>query len=548
MSELSRFFDHMLNLRVPFDKEGSAKALNAAARQADLSPTDGQKDAGNYRKGHYFSHGLHFIIENPIGSKRTGVNEDGKEWGTVMHSHYGYIAGTKGADGDEIDVFLNPAHIECELVFIINQNTPEGIFDEHKAMVGFLTEEEAKQGYLANYEPGWKGFGSIKPVTMPDFKKWLDKRPAASKQTKFATAYRFGGEVQGVHLRATLHKLLEEYKAKGMAVNDARHGDVHAYIDAPTETRQKIIASLGEHLKKYNHPFEAVEVGEKERMKKVSLSDQVLKRMFDRQGFTSYIGWEHDPSAYRRHWVQKRYRLDEDPKTHDLTGKVPPLAYDQLMGKEPVYNSQLKHPEQFAPMFFAPQTPTNSIMPPSIDVANPLKVASDGLLSPRIILVKWARDERKGPFTVAVDVDGTLAKKQEPFNPDTFGEPRKDVVEWVRKFKEAGARIIAFTVRGDNAKTKAWLKENDIPHDYVNENPDQPKGSSGKVIADVYWDDRGYNALDPSEHGPEILAQVKDEESPAKKPQAHKTVIEFTKLRILLAPDDILESITEEVA
>ena len=37
-----------------------------------------------------------------------------------------------------------------------------------------------------------------------------------------------------------------------------------------------------------------------------------------------------------------------------------------------------------------------------------------------------------------------------------------------------------------------FLKENDICFDYINHNPHQPAGSDqGKIIADVYLDDRG---------------------------------------------------------
>ncbi|GAG06899.1 unnamed protein product, partial [marine sediment metagenome] len=40
-------------------------------------------------------------------------------------------------------------------VFVVNQrNVKTGTFDEHKIMMGFKTEEEARAGYLANYEKG----------------------------------------------------------------------------------------------------------------------------------------------------------------------------------------------------------------------------------------------------------------------------------------------------------------------------------------------------------------------------------------------------------
>ncbi|MBA7684267.1 hypothetical protein ES703_92658 [subsurface metagenome] len=36
-------------------------------------------------------------------------------------------------------------------------------FDEHKVMMGFDSEAEAHEAYLANYEEGWQGLGAITP-------------------------------------------------------------------------------------------------------------------------------------------------------------------------------------------------------------------------------------------------------------------------------------------------------------------------------------------------------------------------------------------------
>ena len=136
------------------------------------------------------------------------------------------------------------------------------------------------------------------------------------------------------------------------------------------------------------------------------------------------------------------------------------------------------------------------------------KKAFDLWYEPDLYLVKRAKDEPDRPFTICVDLDGTLAEQEQPFDPDSIGEPIERAIEWVRLFHENGARIIIFTVRGDAELVKEWLDEHEVPYDYVNENPDQPPDSSGKVYADVYWDDRGYNAVDPDENGPTILRKV----------------------------------------
>ena len=130
------------------------------------------------------------------------------------------------------------------------------------------------------------------------------------------------------------------------------------------------------------------------------------------------------------------------------------------------------------------------------------------IYEPCLFLVKRADDSDDRPFTICVDFDGTLAESQKEFDPNTCGDPRYSAIEWVKAFHRAGARIIVFTVRGKLEPVKAWLKEHDVPYDYINENPDQPKNSSGKVFADLYWDDKAWNAENPDEHGPTILAKV----------------------------------------
>lgn len=103
-----------------------------------------------------------------------------------MKHSYGYILGTedKSNDEDHVDVFLGDQP-ESEIVFVVNQLDPETKkFDEVKVMMGFVTEEAAKAGYLANYDADWQGLGEIRAMTMPDFKEWL--ADAATKQAEEA--------------------------------------------------------------------------------------------------------------------------------------------------------------------------------------------------------------------------------------------------------------------------------------------------------------------------------------------------------------------------
>jgi hypothetical protein len=169
-------------------KREDSQDVNTAANEAATSPlnklrepTEGQKEAGNYKKGKLSIQGLNISIENPKGSKRTGIDSDGKPWSTTMKHHYGDIKGTVGADGDSIDTFVGEA-VNSKKVFVVDQNdVVTGDFDEHKVMLGFITKEQARKAYLANYNKGFSGFGEITETTMPEFKEWI-KKPRKSKQ------------------------------------------------------------------------------------------------------------------------------------------------------------------------------------------------------------------------------------------------------------------------------------------------------------------------------------------------------------------------------
>lgn len=160
------------------------KEISDARKEVDTNPTDAQKEAGNYKKGHVNIDGLDITIENPKGSTRNGVDANGNTWSITMQNDYGYIRGTKAVDGDHIDIFLsdNPTTGNVFVVDAIDQQTGE--FDESKVMYGFNSMEEARDAYLSNYSPGWK-VGPITEVSKDEFKKWIEssteKRKAFSE-------------------------------------------------------------------------------------------------------------------------------------------------------------------------------------------------------------------------------------------------------------------------------------------------------------------------------------------------------------------------------
>lgn len=148
------------------------KEINNLLKDVDKNPTQGQKEAGNYKMGHINVLGFDITIENPRGSYRKGVDKDGKEWKCKMYHHYGYFRRTKAIDGDAIDVFVGK-NLKSDKIFVVDQVNNKGEFDESKVMLGFDTAKEAKEGYLSCYSKDWKGFKEITEVDIETFRKWL---------------------------------------------------------------------------------------------------------------------------------------------------------------------------------------------------------------------------------------------------------------------------------------------------------------------------------------------------------------------------------------
>lgn len=135
-------------------------------------PTKAQAEVGNYKKARVTLHGLRLVIENPHGSVRRGVSGDGKAWESRMQAHYGEIAGTCGADGDPVDVFIGPFP-ESRRVWVINQSGPGAGFDEHKVVLGAATEQMARELYLASFDRDWAGLQSIVALSLDQLRWWL---------------------------------------------------------------------------------------------------------------------------------------------------------------------------------------------------------------------------------------------------------------------------------------------------------------------------------------------------------------------------------------
>ena len=168
--------------------ETTTEEIDTACKDINTKPTDAQKEAGNYKMGHFSIKGMEITIETPKGSYRYYKKANGSEGKVKMKNHYGYFTNTtgNGKDGDAVDVFIGKHPEDFELVFVVDQNNKNGDFDESKVMLGFKTKEEAKEAYLSNFSKGWRGFGNITAVSLELFKKWLYR---GSKQCKPFSEY-----------------------------------------------------------------------------------------------------------------------------------------------------------------------------------------------------------------------------------------------------------------------------------------------------------------------------------------------------------------------
>ena len=172
---------------VDYIDNGQALATKIAQAEAETNtePTERQKEAGNYKKGHVRIGQFDITVENPKGSVRRGVDASGKAWEHTMQNTYGYIRGTEGVDGDHIDVFLTNdiGGWNGRRVYIVDQYNEDGTFDEHKVMLGFNDEADAQDAYLSNYEKGWEYKHKLvmSSVNLPDFEKWINSSHRKTK-------------------------------------------------------------------------------------------------------------------------------------------------------------------------------------------------------------------------------------------------------------------------------------------------------------------------------------------------------------------------------
>lgn len=257
---------------IDYIDNGNTLSSKIAEEEAkvNVNPTEAQKEAGNYKKGHVRIGQFDVSIEQPKGSVRSGVDASGNKWETTMQNTYGYIRGTEGVDGDHIDVFLTNDidGWNGRRVYIVDQYNEDGTFDEHKVMLGFNDEDDARNAYLSNYSEDWANNRKIviTSTNLEDFEKWIN---SSHRKTKpFAEYQSVNGEQKTISPadRATeitnrmseLKKQADEAHGRSDIFEEARliaeSNELYAELrrlQQPSKTTDDAVANLSPEVKSF---------------------------------------------------------------------------------------------------------------------------------------------------------------------------------------------------------------------------------------------------------------------------------------------------------
>jgi hypothetical protein len=353
---------------VPLPSDHPVDKAAAAASE----PSEAQKEAGNYQKGHVSIQGLDISIENPKGSTRKGPIDKvtGKPaWEAEMPAHYGYIRGTVGGDGEHVDVHLGPrtkalfdgtpADAAREPVYVVDQIDPAtGKFDEHKALLGFHTGIEATRAYDAGFTDGSgpSRRGHVSEMTFPEFKEWLRNsdttKPVAYKKPTVGDQLKAKRATEKQRMAEPMMSLLKRDQVKPR-IPEVRIEEEPEENGARAEVESQPVRYESDR----NAPATVVEQpAPKPRSPKSTDKTRQLKDLEDMvvdgtltatEADKEYGRNERTAGRDRRYedfasWLRDRIKEAEDPKTtSDLIAKAERLQNDKsLVGAKKIAASR----------------------------------------------------------------------------------------------------------------------------------------------------------------------------------------------------------------
>lgn len=158
-----------------------------------------QAEAGNYAKGHPGRlFGREVTIETPKGGVREDTKNTPPAWRVENFPYdYGEFLGTKGADGDRVDVGIVGTG---DRHFVIDQKDPAtGKFDEHKVMAYAKDPLDALDHYYRGFtdNSGESRVLSIKEATTGELSSWLARPGKKSKPFDEAAVEEPAGPTEG---------------------------------------------------------------------------------------------------------------------------------------------------------------------------------------------------------------------------------------------------------------------------------------------------------------------------------------------------------------
>ena len=114
------------------------------------------------------------------------------------------------------------------------------------------------------------------------------------------------------------------------------------------------------------------------------------------------------------------------------------------------------------------------------------------------------------PPVVAIDLDGVIAEYDLWRGEEHFGKPKPRAREALKKLKELGCTITIWTTRRNTKAVEKYLKEHDIPFDFINESPLPPGNGARKIRADVYIDDRAVPFINWTQALKDTLRKIRE--------------------------------------
>src|SRR5882762_1671296 len=110
---------------------------------------------------------------------------------------------------------------------------------------------------------------------------------------------------------------------------------------------------------------------------------------------------------------------------------------------------------------------------------------TDPYLIPNKSYYRLIKDyETHNSLVVAFDFDNTV------FDYHEYGCEYKKIINLLRRCKFAGFFLICFTANQDEISIAHFLNRNNIPFDYINQNPPFFKADTKKVYYNILLDDR----------------------------------------------------------